>query len=400
VSLVDSVAYLVNRYPEASLTAIRREIAAVEHAGFAVVRFAHRPSAQPLAGERDRLESGRTGYLATGNPIAMLIPLLAALIARPAGVAKAATLLGRLRMRNLRGLSYFLLACRLREGLSAAGVTRLHVHFAQSSAVVAALAEALGGPRWTLTVHGPEDLEDGHRHLLSVLAGAAAGTVAISDWAAAAVEQSTAPERVAVGVVRMGVDEACLAHPVPVPASGPIACVARLDDRKGHRVLFDALGILRSRGAQPFVELVGDGPAREALEAEARQRGLSAQVRFQGWQTEEGVRASLDRSRFLVLPSHSEGLPVAILEAFARARPVIATAVAGIPEVVEDGRNGRLVPAGDAGALADAIGELLALTPAQLQALGDRGRLVVEKRFQSKQNAGLLLRLWKGLGES
>jgi glycosyltransferase involved in cell wall biosynthesis len=198
----------------------------------------------------------------------------------------------------------------------------------------------------------------------------------------------------------MGVDAACLDAPMPIAASGPIACVARLDDRKGHRVLFDALALLEDHGEQPVVELLGDGPARPALEAEARERGLAGQLQFRGWQTEEGVRACLDRCRFLVLPSRAEGLPVAIMEAVARGRPVIATAIAGIPEIVEDGRNGRLVPAGDAPALAAAMRQLLAMTPAQLEALGLQGRRAVEMRFDSQQNAGLLTALWKGPGES
>lgn len=394
---MDPIAYLVNRYPEASLTAIRREIAAVELAGAKVIRFAHRPSSQPLAGERDRSESEVTEYLAAGNPTGLLIPLLAAFIARPARIAKAAALLGTLGMRSLRGLSYFLLACRLRHRLAAAGVGWLHVHFALSSAVVAALTRALGGPRWTMTVHGPEDLEAENQPLLGALAQSAAGIAAISEWAAAAVRRAAAPAQVDVRVIRMGVDGACLENPVPIPDSGPIACVARLDERKGHRVLFESLEILRARGKQPAVELVGDGPARPALEAEAQRRGLAGQLRFRGWQTEEGVRAGLDRCRFLVLPSHAEGLPVAIMEAFARARPVIATAIAGIPEIVEDGRNGRLVPAGDAQALATAIQQLLAMTPAQLQALGDQGRMAVEMRFSSTQNARLLMQFWQGV---
>jgi glycosyltransferase involved in cell wall biosynthesis len=397
---MDSVAYLVNRYPEASLTAIRREIAAVERAGWKVVRFAHRPSAQPLASASDRIESERTEYLATGNPIGLLIPLLAALIARPARVAKAASLLGSFGLRNLRGLSYFLLACRLQDRLASVGVLHLHVHFAQSSAVVAALAHALGGPRWSMTVHGPEDFEPGRLPRLAALARAAGGVAAISEWAATEVRRAAAGARIDIRVVRMGVDSACLDAPVSIAPAGPIACVARLDDRKGHRVLFDALVLLKDHGERPVVELLGDGPERQALEAEARERGLAGQLEFRGWQTEEGVRASLDGCRFLVLPSRAEGLPVAIMEAFARARPVIATAIAGIPEIVEDGRNGRLVPAGDAPALASAIRQLLAMTPAQLEALGLQGRRAVEMRFDSQQNAGLLTALWKGPGES
>jgi glycosyltransferase involved in cell wall biosynthesis len=193
----------------------------------------------------------------------------------------------------------------------------------------------------------------------------------------------------------MGVDREFLDPAVPIDPSGGILCVARLDRRKGHAVLLEALEKLRALGLTPDLKLVGDGPYREQLKSDVRCRGLQSQVHFAGWLTEREVRESLDRCRLFVLPSHSEGLPVSIMEAFARARPVIASGVAGIPELLYGQRNGLLVPPGDASALAAAIQALLGLPVTKLFELGMLGRAEVLSRFQSVQNAQSLVQLWR-----
>ncbi len=150
----------------------------------------------------------------------------------------------------------------------------------------------------------------------------------------------------------------------------PIICIARFDARKGHGVLLNALSLLDRIRNQARVELIGDGPCREEIESDLLRRGLSDTVVIRGWISEAGIKDALDRSRFLVLPSLSEGLPVAIMEAFARARPVIATDVAGIPELVSHRRNGILVAPDDPESLALGLKELLAMTPEELFRLG------------------------------
>jgi colanic acid/amylovoran biosynthesis glycosyltransferase len=394
---MEVVAYLVNRYPEASLTTIRREIDAVGNEGIHVLRFAHRPSAQPLGGDRDDVEIRRTEFLATGGMLALARPLVRTLIMRPLALANALRAVVRLKPLKIRNFSYLLLACRLKERLAEAGVPLLHVHFAQSSAIVAMLSRCLGGPRWTVTVHGPEDFEPAHRRMLATLATHASAAVAVSEWAADATRRAAAPRPVSVSVIGMGVDRDFLEPPMPMDPEGPIVCIARLDPRKGHAVLLEAMDALKASRNCPIVELIGDGPCRQELELEVQRRGLQDRVRFAGWQSEAAVKEMLDRCRFLVLPSLAEGLPVSIMEAFARARPVVASTIAGIPELVEDNRNGLLVRPGDPEALATAISGLLAKSANELFAMGMAGREAVENRHQSAQNATKLVRLWRGL---
>ena len=133
--------------------------------------------------------------------------------------------------------------------------------------------------------------------------------------------------------------------------------MARLHEEKGHRVLFEALpGVLPHVG--PLVVLLaGDGPEREQLESEVRRRGLGSVVRFLGQRHDISELISL--SSVVVLPSLAESFGFTALEAMSLSRPVVATRTGGIPEVVDDGRTGLLVPPGDADGLAVALSRIL-----------------------------------------
>jgi glycosyltransferase involved in cell wall biosynthesis len=114
---------------------------------------------------------------------------------------------------------------------------------------------------------------------------------------------------------------------------------------------------------------------RKSIEEAIRKAGLQATITITGWVPGERVKGEIGAARALVLPSFSEGLPVVIMEAMALSRPVISTYVAGIPEIVQPGKTGWLVPAGDDVALAQAMHEALVAPIAQLAAMGAAGRL-------------------------
>lgn len=130
-------------------------------------------------------------------------------------------------------------------------------------------------------------------------------------------------------------------------------CVGRLEEQKGQTYLLEALGLLRDRGLNFVAAFAGEGSDRAALERQVTERKLHNQVQFVG--QVEAIGPMLAAADAVVLPSLWEGLPLSLLEALVRGRPVIATAVGGIPEVVDHGRNGVLVPPRDAQALADAL---------------------------------------------
>jgi glycosyltransferase involved in cell wall biosynthesis len=163
-----------------------------------------------------------------------------------------------------------------------------------------------------------------------------------------------------------------------VPVERIVAAAGRLSPEKGFDVLIDcAVQVLRDEPSAGFV-LFGEGPLRGALERQIAEHGLRERVVLAGF------RADLDRflpfADLLVLPSYSEGLPNVVLEAFGAGVPVVATAVGGTPEVVEDGVNGYLVPAGNAQALGRRVLDVLR-DPDARSRMGQHGRCRVLEEF-------------------
>lgn len=172
-----------------------------------------------------------------------------------------------------------------------------------------------------------------------------------------------------------GVVDQLAGHPVRGPI---ISSVGRLSAEKGHLDLVEALALVRARGAFASLVLVGDGPERAALERRVEELGLGGSVVFAGYY-DQPARV-VEESNLVVLPSHTEGLPNAALEALAMEVPVLATCVGGTPEVIVDGETGRLVPARHPGAMAGALMEFLT-DPAPWREMAMRGRTMVETQF-------------------
>jgi glycosyltransferase involved in cell wall biosynthesis/peptidoglycan/xylan/chitin deacetylase (PgdA/CDA1 family) len=181
-----------------------------------------------------------------------------------------------------------------------------------------------------------------------------------------------------IAVIANGID--AHAFPTRKPTRRPrrIAMVACLREEKRIDVLIAAA----PRVAQfyPDVEfmIVGDGSCRDQLMGQARATGIFDRFRFLGHR--EDVPALLSQSDLFVLPSRSEAFPNSIIEAMAASLPVVATAVGGIPELVQDGQTGRLVPAGDPDALARALLDVIG-DPEKAAAYGNAGRQVIEARY-------------------
>lgn len=174
---------------------------------------------------------------------------------------------------------------------------------------------------------------------------------------------------------RRGALSALVGQPLASPV---LASIGRLSPEKGHADLIEAVGIVVNRGYRLSVVLVGDGPERSKLLEMVRTRGLNAVVHMPGYANDSA--RFLEDIDLLVLPSHTEGLPNAALEALAMEVPVLATAVGGTPEVISDGATGRLAPPHSPGELADAIIEFLS-DPEPSRQMAKQGRLHVEENF-------------------
>lgn len=183
----------------------------------------------------------------------------------------------------------------------------------------------------------------------------------------------------------------------PVEGAGRpvILYVGRLRTRKAVAVLVEAFARLREELPEATLVLAGDGEQRPALEARVRELGLEEAVVFAGAQPRSAMAGHYAAADVFCLPSIYEGFPLAILEAMAAGLPVVATAVAGVPEAVADGVTGRVVPPEDAAALARALSDL-AGDPAAARRMGETGRLRVAEEFAIPTIAAAYLELWTG----
>jgi glycosyltransferase involved in cell wall biosynthesis len=202
-----------------------------------------------------------------------------------------------------------------------------------------------------------------------------------------------------VQTIHSGVDlqrfDTVAAAPALFPAGmRVVGTVGHLAGHKGHRYLLEATKYLLDLEPQVGVVIVGDGKLRPALEAQAVALGIAERVCFTGFRRD--VLAIMQQFEVFVFSSYLEGLGTAILDAMALRKPVVATHAGGIPEVVQDGVTGRLVPPREPYALAQAVSQLLH-HPEQGRRFGDTGRQRVEQYFTAQHMATQTLHLYQRL---
>jgi len=170
---------------------------------------------------------------------------------------------------------------------------------------------------------------------------------------------------------------------------------------KGHRILLDAIRILRERDILIHVTLIGAGPDLEALQRVAQRTGLGEVVTFTGALSHERTLAQLRRADIFALASFAEGIPVALMEAMSLSVPCVSTSIAGIPELIRTGIDGLLVPPANPTAFAEAL-ESLTADSALRKSLGNSGRQRIISQYNLPLNQELLAqcfeeRLSKGI---
>jgi glycosyltransferase involved in cell wall biosynthesis len=396
------IAYLINQYPAVSHSFIRREILALERQGFEVMRISLRRWDQELVDPQDTTEGQRTRYALQGGIFALIFALLRMVFSRPIRFTRALALACRMGFRAERPLpihfAYLAEACRIEPWLRSAEVRHVHAHFGTNSAEVAMLVHELGGPTWSLTVHGPTEFEKPRFIGLAEKIRRSTFVVAVSSFGRSQlyrfVEHQQWPK---IEIVHCGLEADFLATPER-PASGAkrLVCVGRLCEQKGQLLLIEAASRLAEQGIDFELVLAGDGEMRGDIEAMIARRGLQKHVRITGWISTGQVRDEILAARALVLPSFAEGLPVVLMEAMALRRPVISTYVAGIPELVNSGEHGWLVPAGEVEALTEAIRACLDAPPELLARMGYAAHKRVLAQHDVDKEASKLAALFRG----
>jgi colanic acid/amylovoran biosynthesis glycosyltransferase len=400
-SMTLRVAYLINLYPKVSHSFIRREIMALERAGAVVQRIAVQGwEDADLTDPDDISERAQTQYILKAGALSLLLPTLRAMFSSPVRFFSALKLALRMSRRADRPLPYHLIylaeACQILPWLRAAGSTHLHAHFGTNPAEVAMLVNALGGPPYSFTVHGPEEFDKPQfigmgekiRRSAFVAAISSYGRSQLFRW----VEHGHWPK---VKVVHCGLERSFHDVVASDPPSTPrLVCVGRLCEQKGQLLLIEAAHRVLQSGTKLELVLAGDGEMRAEVERLVAVYGMQQQVRITGWISSAQVRDEILGARAMVLPSFAEGLPVVIMEAMALRRPVITTFVAGIPELVRHGESGWLFPAGDVEELVLAIESCLSATPDELSRMAGVGHARVLKRHDVDTEAAKLAALF------
>ena len=396
------IAYLSSLYPYASDTYVRNEVDALRLAGWQISTFAvRRPPESMQVDDRIREEASRTEYLLTGGLLTLCVAIGWAIMTRPLRLCGSVRLVWTSHaagfVNRLRQWFYVAEACLLARRLLQKGICHLHNHVAENSATVAMLASHLSGVPFSMTVHGPGIFFHPRQWGLGEKVRRSAFTVCITEFCRSQCMAVTPPECWnRLRVVHCGLGDDFIAEkPDPVPQTGGFVCVGRVCPEKGHAVLLDAVRRLVQAGLPVELTIIGDGPMRVELERRREEWGLGPHVRFLGWQSSMQIREQIMQARCLVVASFAEGLPMVIMEALALCRPVITTWVAGIPELVENGADGWLVPPGSAEALARAMEESIRYPSTRLDDMGRHGRQKVLREHNASTEAAKLAGIFR-----
>jgi glycosyltransferase involved in cell wall biosynthesis len=392
------LAYLVPQFPGQTHIFFWREIQHLERMGIEVHLFSTMPPPPGLISHSWSQEAmDRTTYLGTRSVLALLsaLPrapmpeLLPELRRDGAAVAKDALIC-------LPAAQRLLAECKRR------GITHVHAHSCGRAAMISALAQRMGGLEYSLTLHGP--LQDYGPAQPFKWRGARFATI-ITRKIHAEMQRDMASDLPAtIRIQAMGVDAETLTRDAPYapPDAGEplrIFTCARLHFVKGHQDLMEAVALLRDRGVNVQLEIAGeddDGGTgyRHVLEQKIVDLDLGGQVTLLGAIDADEVKRRLCQAHLFVLASWAEPLGVAYMEAMSCAVPTIGTDAGGVPELIENGRDGILVPPQDPGAMADAITRLAA-DPALLSQLSAAGRQTIVQRFDSRLGAETLIQeIW------
>ncbi|MFT6791028.1 MAG: colanic acid/amylovoran biosynthesis glycosyltransferase [Cellvibrionaceae bacterium] len=380
------IAYLMNTYPVPSATFIRREIHALEKLGLTIKRYAVRKWPNRLVDPQDVAEQKLTEYLLSGNILGLLVAISKELISNAAGFYRGLKLCYRLnrnaKSMTIHHIAYFLQAAYLRQRTQAENINHIHVHFSTNATTVAMLAHVMGGCSYSFTVHGPDELDELRLSSIDTKIKHAAFVVAISHFCKSQlIRFSDYSYWDKIKIVRCGIDidEFNPSKDSIAEDNQTLVCVGRLCQQKAQMLILKAIASLHEEFPNLKVIFVGDGDIRDEMERKINDFGISAQVVLNGWADNQKVRELIQTSRALILPSSAEGLPVVFMEALALETPVIATYIAGIPELVDE-QCGWIIPAGSEPALENAIRDVLNASPAELLEKGKVGRERIENQ--------------------
>lgn len=397
------LAVIVTEYPKSTETFIYRDLVAFHEAGCEVVLYHLTPyrTDQPLHGfaaatkdwvrEIGFVQPGAVARAFTRHPRTFggaVARLTSAYAREPKLLAKALAMLPK--------------ALAIAEDARKQGCTHVHAEFALHPATAAWLGARAGGLPYSVSCRAHDIFRT--QALLAEKLGEAKAVRTVSEYGAKFLKEKVrglASRDLHVIHSSVAVDRITPVEDEPSTTPFRILYVGALEPKKGVEHLLDGLAQVGAQLGDWRLDAIGQGPSGEALKAKASALGLAERVTFHGAKPFEEVAAAYQQASVCVAPSvigpngRQEGIPNVMIEALACQRPAITTAISGIPELIEDGGTGLLVPQADAAALGEALLRVYR-DPAGALAMAKRGRAHVEREFDLAVNARRQLELFFG----
>lgn len=365
-----TIVYVLSAFPVLSETFVTNEIRAMRAAGHTIVPVALAPYDGPCQ-PQDEAMKGEAIHLAD-------IPTLEALAVRPDRMADAWRFIRTQRAFPSRAL--LRAGARVALAVRRAGASHIHAHFAHSSAATAITAARLSGVTVSFIGHGCDIYGDP----VDLVPKLTAADVVFATCADMAADFRAMAPGVRAVVAHCGIDPDCFA-PRQGQRNGRLLAIGRLVEQKGYPVLFQALARMPAV-RRPLIDIVGAGPLEAELAALAEGLGVAGSVRFLGARASSWIAANGPDYLGFVAPfviganGDRGSSPTVVKEALAMGLPVVASALMGIKEMVTPA-CGRLVPPGDAAALATALDWLAALEEPERAILAAAGRQRAEADY-------------------
>lgn len=386
------IAYILDMFPKISETFVLNEILGMQYKGVDVGVFALRTASE--AQKQPAFDYVRElQYARPGNPKQILFDHIYYLFNKPSGYFKV---ISQLFFWNKGLIKAFLCSIDLVRSIERFSPDGIHSHFAVRATDIALLANYLLGVPFIFTVHGSDVLVSPPKNL-RVKGSRASRCIAVSHYLKNVLSRDFGFKTDKINVVRCGVDTEKIIFREQKQFTSTIVCVARLEKIKGVDILIQACKRIKDRSVKFECLIVGDGPERLSLSKLIDSLGLGQHIHLLGQMTQNKVFSVISSNAdIFVLPSRSESVGVAIMEAMAYGVPAIGPRIYGVPELIDDGRFGLLFQVGNDSDLADKICKLLD-DGAMRDRLAIAARAHVESEFSIKAQIDSLLEIWRSI---
>ncbi len=393
--------YLCSEYPALSHTFIDKEIDELEKNNFEVLTASiNYPKNYDKFSSDYQNRTRKTYYIKNEKKIEILVLLLKYKLLNPLKFLRVLNFAYRISVKNgvknlKKFVGYFIESILLHDHMRKNNIKHVHIHFANPASTVAMIAKEFGGIEYSISVHGPDEFYNTKENLVKEKVKGAKFIRTISHFCTSQLMRESDPKYWnKFNIVRCGID---LNQFLPIKKQEKelfhIVCVGRLTPSKGQTILIGAVKKIIEEVKNFKLILVGGGEDFEGIKEKIEKEKLNEYIELKGPVSHETVKEILTGADVFALPSFAEGIPVALMEAMAMEIPVISTKIAGIPELIEDYKNGFLVDASDEVQLAELMIKLIN-GQSDLELIRRNARKKVEEKYNIEKNINGMIELF------